>query len=121
RGSSRQPAAFCGVVGPRPTYGRVSRYGLLAFASSLDQIGPFGRSVEDAARVLQAIAGVDPMDSTSVDAPVPDYLAALARGVEGLRVGIPTSTSTTAWIPEAESPVRQPTPPPRKPAPGARP
>jgi aspartyl-tRNA(Asn)/glutamyl-tRNA(Gln) amidotransferase subunit A len=87
-GSIRQPAALCGVVGMKPTYGRVSRYGLIAFASSLDQIGPFGRTVRDAAAVLQLISGHDPMDSTSAMEPVPDYLAALDRGVDGLRVGV---------------------------------
>ena len=87
-GSIRQPGAFCGVVGLKPTYGRVSRYGLVAFASSLDQIGPFARDVEDAALVLRAIAGVDPLDATSVDIPVPDYAAGLRQGVRGLRVGV---------------------------------
>jgi aspartyl-tRNA(Asn)/glutamyl-tRNA(Gln) amidotransferase subunit A len=88
-GSVRQPAAHCGVVGLKPTYGRVSRFGLIAYASSLDQIGPFGRSVGDVALLLQAVAGHDPDDSTSVPLPVPDYSAALAGGVQGLRVGIP--------------------------------
>jgi aspartyl-tRNA(Asn)/glutamyl-tRNA(Gln) amidotransferase subunit A len=88
-GSVRQPASHCGVVGVKPTYGRVSRYGLIAYASSLDQIGPFGRSVADAALLLQAIAGHDPADSTSVPVPVPDYAAALAGDVKGLRIGIP--------------------------------
>ncbi|MGH7387937.1 MAG: Asp-tRNA(Asn)/Glu-tRNA(Gln) amidotransferase subunit GatA [Candidatus Rokuibacteriota bacterium] len=88
-GSVRQPAAFCGVVGLKPTYGRVSRYGLIAFASSLDQVGPFARDVRDCALLLGAVAGVDPADSTSVDAPVPDYVAALEGGVKGLRVGVP--------------------------------
>ena len=87
-GSIRQPGAFCGVVGLKPTYGRVSRYGLVAFASSLDQIGPFAKDVRDAALVLQAIAGVDPADATSVDVPVPDYSAGLAQDVRGLRVGV---------------------------------
>jgi len=87
-GSIRQPAALCGVVGMKPTYGRVSRYGLIAFASSLDQIGPFTRMVGDAALVLQAIAGWDRRDATSVDRPV-DMLSSLERGVEGLRLGLP--------------------------------
>ena len=88
-GSIRQPAALCGCVGLKPTYGRVSRYGLVAFASSLDQIGPFTHTVEDAALVLQAIAGHDPLDSTSLDVPVPDYSATLNDGVKGLRLGVP--------------------------------
>ncbi len=88
-GSIRQPAAFCGVVGLKPTYGRVSRYGLVAFASSLDQIGPFARDVTDAALLLGAIAGGDARDATCVDAPVPDYAGALTGDVRGLRLGIP--------------------------------
>jgi aspartyl-tRNA(Asn)/glutamyl-tRNA(Gln) amidotransferase subunit A len=88
-GSIRQPAACCGVTGLKPTYGRVSRYGLLAFASSLDQIGPIAGSAADCALALRHIAGRDPMDSTSADAPVPDYVAGLDRGVDGLRLGIP--------------------------------
>ncbi len=88
-GSIRQPAAFCGLVGVKPTYGRVSRYGLVAFASSLDQIGPLARTVEDAALLLSVIAGHDPGDSTSVPRSVPDYRAALTGDIKGLRVGIP--------------------------------
>jgi aspartyl-tRNA(Asn)/glutamyl-tRNA(Gln) amidotransferase subunit A len=88
-GSIRQPAAFCGVVGLKPTYGRVSRYGLLAFASSLDQIGPFARSVADAALVLSALSGADPCDATTADQPVPDFTRALTRDVRGVRVGVP--------------------------------
>ncbi|MCY0876904.1 MAG: Asp-tRNA(Asn)/Glu-tRNA(Gln) amidotransferase subunit GatA [Firmicutes bacterium] len=88
-GSIRQPAAFCGVVGLKPTYGLVSRYGLVAFASSLDQVGPLTHSVEDAATVLQVIAGFDERDSTSVKVDIPDYTAALTGDIRGLRVGIP--------------------------------
>ena len=87
-GSIRQPASFCGVVGLKPTYGRVSRYGLIAFASALDHIGPFANTVKDAALVLHTIAGRDPMDSTSADVPVPDYVAELEKPVRGLKVGV---------------------------------
>jgi aspartyl-tRNA(Asn)/glutamyl-tRNA(Gln) amidotransferase subunit A len=88
-GSIRQPAAFCGLAGMMGTYGRVSRYGLVAFASSLDHIGPFGRTVRDVARVLQTIAGRDPHDSTSADVPVEDYVAGLDQNVRGLKLGVP--------------------------------
>ncbi|WP_377520576.1 Asp-tRNA(Asn)/Glu-tRNA(Gln) amidotransferase subunit GatA [Priestia megaterium] len=88
-GSIRQPAAYCGVVGLKPTYGRVSRYGLVAFASSLDQIGPITNSVEDNAYLLQAISGVDPMDSTSANIDVPDYVSALTGDVKGLKIAVP--------------------------------
>jgi aspartyl-tRNA(Asn)/glutamyl-tRNA(Gln) amidotransferase subunit A len=88
-GSIRQPASFCGVVGVTPTYGRVSRYGLTAFASSLDHIGPFSRSVKDSATLLRVIAGRDLRDSTSADAPVPDYTALLDGNVKGLKLGLP--------------------------------
>jgi aspartyl-tRNA(Asn)/glutamyl-tRNA(Gln) amidotransferase subunit A len=88
-GSIRQPASFCGVVGMLGTYGRVSRYGLIAFASSLDHIGPFGKTVKDVARVLGVIAGRDPMDATSADVPVPDYVEELDNGVKGMRIGVP--------------------------------
>jgi aspartyl-tRNA(Asn)/glutamyl-tRNA(Gln) amidotransferase subunit A len=88
-GSIRQPASFCGVVGVTPTYGRVSRYGLTAFASSLDHIGPFSRTVKDSATLLGVIAGRDPMDSTSAEAPVPDYTSQLDGNVKGLKLGLP--------------------------------
>jgi aspartyl-tRNA(Asn)/glutamyl-tRNA(Gln) amidotransferase subunit A len=88
-GSIRQPASFCGVVGMKPTSGRVSRYGLIAFASSLDQIGPLTKDVTDCAMVLQSISGKDPMDSICADVPVPDYLAALKDDVKGLKIGVP--------------------------------
>jgi aspartyl-tRNA(Asn)/glutamyl-tRNA(Gln) amidotransferase subunit A len=88
-GSIRQPAALCGVVGMKPTYGRVSRYGLVAFASSLDQVGPFTRTVRDTALVLNAICGHDPLDSTSAPIDVPDFTADLERGVRGMRIGVP--------------------------------
>ena len=87
-GSIRQPAAFCGVVGLKPTYGRVSRWGLVAFASSLDQVGPFSHSVADSSEILQVIAGADPRDATCLTNPVPDYLASLKQPIKGLRVGM---------------------------------
>src|SRR5579875_855287 len=88
-GSIRQPASFCGVTGVTPTYGRVSRYGLVAFASSLDHIGPFARNVEDAATVLEVIAGRDPLDSTSAEAPVPNFSAHMNGDVRGMKLGFP--------------------------------
>jgi aspartyl-tRNA(Asn)/glutamyl-tRNA(Gln) amidotransferase subunit A len=88
-GSIRQPAALCGITGLKPTYGRVSRFGMVAFASSLDQAGPMTRSAEDAALMLQAMAGFDPKDSTSVDHPVPDYAASLDNALQGLKIGLP--------------------------------
>src|SRR5437879_3359119 len=104
-GSIRQPAAFSGVLGMKPTYGRVSRYGLIAFASSLDQVGPFARDAEDAALMLGAIAGPDPMDATAIDVPVPDYRAALGQGIEGLRLGVPAEYFIDGLDPEAEQAV----------------
>lgn len=106
-GSIRQPAALCGVVGLKPTYGRVSRFGLVAFASSLDQIGPFAANVADAALLLQAMAGHDPKDSTSAKIPVPDYGAALGRGVKGLRIGLPKEYFIDGMDPQVEKAVRQ--------------
>jgi aspartyl-tRNA(Asn)/glutamyl-tRNA(Gln) amidotransferase subunit A len=105
-GSVRLPAAFCGVVGVKPSYGRVSRYGLVAFASSLDQIGTFGKDVTDAAILLGAIAGHDPLDSTSMPAPVPDYRAALSGDIRGLRVGVPKEYFIEGIQPEVEAAVR---------------
>jgi aspartyl-tRNA(Asn)/glutamyl-tRNA(Gln) amidotransferase subunit A len=105
-GSIRQPASLTGTVGLKPTYGRVSRYGMIAFASSLDQAGPFTRSVRDAALVLGALAGHDPRDSTSVDAPVPDYAAALTGDVKGLRLGVPREYFVSGMESGVESAVR---------------
>lgn len=106
-GSIRQPAALCGVVGMKPTYGRVSRYGLIAFASSLDQIGPLANDVHDAALLLSVIAGHDPMDSTSVDLPVPDYTQALVRDVKGMRIGIPKEYFVAGIDPEVAAAVKK--------------
>ena len=89
-GSIRQPGSFCGIPGMMPTYGRVSRYGLIAFASSLDRVGPFARNVRDAAAILSVMAGKDPRDSTSADVPVADYGASLDEPVKGMRIGVPT-------------------------------
>jgi aspartyl-tRNA(Asn)/glutamyl-tRNA(Gln) amidotransferase subunit A len=105
-GSIRQPAALCGCVGLKPSYGRVSRYGLVAFASSLDQIGPLTRTVRDAALVLQAIAGHDPLDSTSLDVPVPDYTAQLEDGVRGMKLGVPREYFVEGMDPRVEARVR---------------
>jgi aspartyl-tRNA(Asn)/glutamyl-tRNA(Gln) amidotransferase subunit A len=104
-GSIRQPAAFCGTLGLKPTYGRVSRYGVIAFASSLDQVGPFARDVRDLAALLQVIAGPDPHDSTAVDTPVPDYAAALEAGIGGLRVGVPREYFIDGLDPEVKAAV----------------
>ena len=105
-GSVRLPASFCGVVGLKPTYGRVSRYGLVAFASSLDVVGPVAKDVTDAALLLQAIAGHDECDATTPDVPVPDYLADLAGGIKGLRVGIPREYFVEGMQPGVEAAVR---------------
>jgi aspartyl-tRNA(Asn)/glutamyl-tRNA(Gln) amidotransferase subunit A len=106
-GSIRQPAAMCGVVGLKPTYGRVSRYGLVAFASSLDQIGPLAKDVTDCAILLQAIAGHDPLDSTSADRAVPDPVRGLREPVEGLRIGIPQEYFVEGTDPEVAKAVRE--------------
>ncbi|MFA4981166.1 MAG: Asp-tRNA(Asn)/Glu-tRNA(Gln) amidotransferase subunit GatA [Candidatus Omnitrophota bacterium] len=105
-GSIRQPASLCGVVGMKPTYGRVSRYGLIAFASSLDQIGPITKDVEDAALLLGVIAGHDEMDSTSVDAPVPDYTKSLVKDIKGMRLGVPKEYFIKGIEEEVEKGVR---------------
>ncbi|MBT5455926.1 MAG: Asp-tRNA(Asn)/Glu-tRNA(Gln) amidotransferase subunit GatA [Rhodospirillaceae bacterium] len=102
-GSIRQPAAFCGIVGMKPTYGRCSRWGTVAFASSLDQAGPMTRSVRDAAIMLGAMAGFDPKDSTSADVPVPDFEAALGQGVAGMKIGIPTEYRIDGTDPEIDA------------------
>lgn len=106
-GSIRQPAAHCGIVGMKPSYGRVSRYGLTAFASSLDQIGPLTHTVEDAATLLQVIAGHDPLDSTSLDEPVPDFSTSLNKGVKGLRIGLPKQYFAEGLDPAIETLVRE--------------
>ncbi len=106
-GSIRQPAALCGVVGLKPTYGRVSRYGLIAFASSLDQIGPITKDVEDAALLLGVIAGHDVLDSTSVDIPVPDYCKSLTKDIKGLRLGVPKEYFVKGIDPEVETAVKK--------------
>src|SRR2546423_12815855 len=104
-GSIRQPAALSGVVGLKPTYGRVSRFGLVAFASSLDQIGPLAKTVRDAALIMNAIAGHDPRDATSVPEPVPDYLAALEGGIQGLKLGLPREYMIGGLDPEVKQAV----------------
>lgn len=104
-GSIRQPASFCGVVGLKPTYGRVSRYGLIAFASSLDHIGPFAKTVKEVALVLRTIAGRDAMDSTSAEVPVPDYVAELEKPVKGLKVGVATEYFGEGLDPEVRTAV----------------
>ncbi|HTJ87789.1 MAG TPA: Asp-tRNA(Asn)/Glu-tRNA(Gln) amidotransferase subunit GatA [Terriglobales bacterium] len=102
-GSIRQPASFCGVVGLKPTYGRVSRYGLIAFASSLDHIGPLTKSVKDAAIMLRTIAGRDPMDSTSAELPVPDYVAEIDKPIKGLKIGVAKEYFGEGLEPETRS------------------
>jgi aspartyl-tRNA(Asn)/glutamyl-tRNA(Gln) amidotransferase subunit A len=106
-GSIRQPASCCGVVGLKPTYGRVSRYGLVAFASSLDQIGPITKDVEDCAILMKAISGYDPYDSTSVNVEVPDYKRSLVKDVKGIRVGIPNEYFIEGIDPDVEKSVTQ--------------
>jgi aspartyl-tRNA(Asn)/glutamyl-tRNA(Gln) amidotransferase subunit A len=106
-GSIRQPAAFCGVVGMLPTYGRVSRYGLIAFASSLDRVGPFTTNVRDAATMLGVLAGKDAMDATSSDRPVGDYVGALANPVDGLRIGVPAEYFGEGLDPEIRAAIEK--------------
>src|SRR3989338_8490576 len=106
-GSIRQPASLSGVVGIKPTYGRVSRYGIIAFASSLDQVGPFGKSVSDVALLLKAVAGYDSKDSTSVNLPVPDYTQALKKDVKKLRVGVPKEYFVDGMQPSVEKTTRE--------------
>ena len=104
-GSIRQPAALCGVVGMKPTYGRVSRYGLIAFASSLDQIGPFARTVDDCALLLKTISGHDPMDSTSAQALVPDFVEEMKQPIKGMRIGLPKEFFIDGIDPEVKASV----------------
>ena len=106
-GSIRLPASFCGVVGIKPTYGRVSRFGVIAYASSLDQVGPFAKDVFDCALMLRTIAGHDPLDSTSINAPVPDYTTALNRDIRGLKVGIPKEYFVEGTQPEVGEAVKR--------------
>ena len=106
-GSIRQPAAFCGVVGLKPTYGRISRYGLVAFASSLDQIGPLARTARDAAMILQVVSGYDPMDSTSARRPVDDFVGGLDRDIRGMRIGLPAEWFSSGLDPRIEAAVRR--------------
>ncbi|MBI1927108.1 Asp-tRNA(Asn)/Glu-tRNA(Gln) amidotransferase subunit GatA [Candidatus Poribacteria bacterium] len=106
-GSIRQPAALCGIVGMKPTYGRISRFGLVAFASSLDQIGPFSKDVTDCALMLNAICGYDPMDSTSANLPVPDYTQSLINDVKGMKIGIPKEYFIEGMDVEVEASVRE--------------
>lgn len=106
-GSIRQPAAFCGVVGLKPTYGRVSRYGLVAFASSFDQIGPLTKNVKDSAILMNAIAGHDKFDSTSADVPVPDFTASLGHDIKGMKIGVPSEFFIEGMDKEVEAAVRE--------------
>src|SRR4029078_8557931 len=102
-GSVRTPAAFCGVVGVKPTYGRVSRYGLVAFGSSLDQIGPLSKSVRESAQTLEIIAGFDHFDSTSADTPLDEYVKNLERPIKGTRIGIPKEYFVGGLDPEIKT------------------
>lgn len=106
-GSIRQPAAFCGLVGLKPTYGRVSRFGVIAYGSSFDQVGPMAKNVEDCARLLHVLAGYDPRDSTSAPEPTPDYLAGLKGGIEGLRIGVPDEYFSEGLDAEIDGSIRQ--------------
>jgi aspartyl-tRNA(Asn)/glutamyl-tRNA(Gln) amidotransferase subunit A len=106
-GSIRQPGSFCGIPGMMPTYGRVSRYGLIAFASSLDRVGPFARTVRDTATILSAMAGKDPRDSTSADVPVADYVASLDEPVRGMRIGVPTDYFGAGLDPQVKERIEQ--------------
>jgi len=105
-GSVRQPASFCNLVGVKPTYGRVSRYGLIAYASSLDSVGVFSSNVQDAATILEAMSGKDPLDASSVDQPVPNFAASIKNGIKGLRIGVPDEYFISGINPEVETLVR---------------